>query len=629
MGCYDVTHVYDPVGNRTLKLDGGSRTTSVYNGVNRIVYSQDGTGRTTITYDVDGNLTKEVKPSGQITTSVWDAENMNGAVLLPDTTRVTYTYNGNHQRVRKDAAGGTRKYVYNLENLLTETDVSNVTQAVYTLEPVQYGNLVSQRQLVGASWNAIYYHYDALGSTDSLSDSMAVVSDTYTYTAFGKLQASTGTTTNLFTWAGELGYVRDTETGEYGLRVRQYQPDKARFKSQDPVGFVPDPISLYRYVGNNAVTAVDPSGLEGKLCPKALPSSPTLNNRTAPLDDLIRDLVAEEFCERRKCNRPPTSGMPSLPPRTSCIPRFGPRTPYPFPTRFGGPADLWERTGEALCELGIAGLDVGTSVTPLVSDIRDTVEFVTREDVITGEKLDDIARLITLIGLVIPFIPAKWLRVIRESVEVTWRWLKTSLRNAPGYLAERARRLLAQLGELRKKLDGAISKADNAEKSLGDFDCRRPRYQPGAEIDELIDPIDNIPTKPKGGDLSPDAPTIPLKPTTAVGELASLGALEGKSGAEISARLTADGFTSVTAKNGGTIWTKAMPDGNTAVVRIDPPMIRPKPKGFADEVPHIHKEVVPTNKVKNGNYAPKDATKLDDSCNPSTDPGKTHIPGGQ
>ena len=71
-----------------------------------------------------------------------------------------------------------------------------------------------------------------------------------------------------------------------------------------------------------------------------------------------------------------------------------------------------------------------------------------------------------------------------------------------------------------------------------------------------------------------------------------------------------------------------MPDGNTAVVRIDPAMVRARPRGFADEVPHIHKEIVPTSKVTSGNYAPADATKLDDACIPSTDPSKTHIPGG-
>jgi len=44
----------------------------------------------------------------------------------------------------------------------------------------------------------------------------------YVYLAFGETKASTGTTTNLFTWVGELGYARDVETGEYNLRERGY-----------------------------------------------------------------------------------------------------------------------------------------------------------------------------------------------------------------------------------------------------------------------------------------------------------------------------------------------------------------------------------------------------------------------
>jgi RHS repeat-associated protein len=234
--------------------------TSVYNGANQIVWSQDGSGRTTITYDADGNLTREVKPSGQITTSVWDAENMNSAVLLPDTTRVTYTYNADNLRVRKDTASGTRKYVFDLQNPFTETDGSDVTQAVYVVEPQTYGNIVSQRQLVGGIWNSVYYHFDALGSTGSLSDGMAVVTDTYTYTAFGETKASTGTTTNAYTWVGELGYFRDVETGSYNLHERPYEPDKARMKNPDPLGLEIDP-NEYRIVGNNPVNAVDPSGM--------------------------------------------------------------------------------------------------------------------------------------------------------------------------------------------------------------------------------------------------------------------------------------------------------------------------------------------------------------------------------
>lgn len=92
--------------------------------------------------------------------------------------------------------------------------------------------------------------------------------------------------------------------------------------------------------------------------------------------------------------------------------------------------------------------------------------------------------------------------------------------------------------------------------------------------------------------------------------------------------MTALSFSQITGNNGGTIWTKTAADGNTAAVRVDPPMVRQNPKGFADEVPHVHKEIVPTKDVSNGNYPPSAATKLNDSSNSSSDPRQTHIPGG-
>ena len=114
---------------------------------------------------------------------------------------------------------------------------------------------------------------------------------------------------------------------------------------------------------------------------------------------------------------------------------------------------------------------------------------------------------------------------------------------------------------------------------------------------------------------------------TALDELGQLPSLAGKTVSEIEYLLKSQGYTSVPAKNGGAIWTKNLPDGNTAAVRLDPPTVRDVPKGFADEIPHAHKEIVPTVNVENGNYKPNQSvTTLDDACCATTDPSKTHIP---
>ncbi|MBS0266547.1 MAG: RHS repeat-associated core domain-containing protein, partial [Planctomycetes bacterium] len=256
---YNVTYTYDPAGNRTVKMESGARTTSTYDAANRLKTAQDGTGRTTFTFDAAGNQTKQVSPSGTITTSVWNFENMNTATRLSSSSIVTLVYNGDQMRVEKDSSSSTRKLIYDGQNILQETDGSNLTQAAYTLEPQEFGNLVSQRQNQSGTWVQVYYAFDGLGSTDSLTNGSQVITDTYTYFAFGVIKASTGTTTNLFTWVGQLGYVRDTETGEYQLHVRQLLPDRGRFKSQDPLGVQPD-ANLARYVGNSPVTETDPSG---------------------------------------------------------------------------------------------------------------------------------------------------------------------------------------------------------------------------------------------------------------------------------------------------------------------------------------------------------------------------------
>ena len=53
------------------------------------------------------------------------------------------------------------KYLWDGDNILAETDGSDTVTTVYTNEPQQYGNLISQRSGTTTS----YFHFDALGST--------------------------------------------------------------------------------------------------------------------------------------------------------------------------------------------------------------------------------------------------------------------------------------------------------------------------------------------------------------------------------------------------------------------------------------------------------------------------------
>jgi len=123
------------------------------------------------------------------------------------------------------------------------------------------------------------------------------------------------------------------------------------------------------------------------------------------------------------------------------------------------------------------------------------------------------------------------------------------------------------------------------------------------------------------------AATETVGPATADDELKSLPQLKGMDQSAIADTLRARGYTEVPAKSGGSVWTKDLPDGDTAAVRLDPPNAR-SPSDFADAVEHAHKEIVPSSKVVEGNYHPKFATTLDDFCNATTCKASIHIPTG-
>ena len=54
--------------------------------------------------------------------------------------------------------------------------------------------------------------------------------------------------------------VFDFETGLYSNRARDLDPTTGRWTTQDPMGFAAGDANLYRYVGNMATMATDPSG---------------------------------------------------------------------------------------------------------------------------------------------------------------------------------------------------------------------------------------------------------------------------------------------------------------------------------------------------------------------------------
>lgn len=146
------------------------------------------------------------------------------------------------------------------DNIDEEYDDDGNVLASYTHEPGLHGRLISEHR----NGHTYYHHYDAQGNTVAITDENGNVTDTIAYTANGEVTERTGTTETPFQFGGEHGYYTDLETGEISVRRRDYEPPIGRWLSLDPAGLLDD-INRYRYVRNNPISLIDPSGLQAEL----------------------------------------------------------------------------------------------------------------------------------------------------------------------------------------------------------------------------------------------------------------------------------------------------------------------------------------------------------------------------
>jgi RHS repeat-associated protein len=109
-----------------------------------------------------------------------------------------------------------------------------------------------------------FYHPDALGSSNILTDRSGNLVQHYEYATFG--QTSYQNNTSAFPVSSRYtGQIADDETGLYYYGGRYYDPQLGRFIQPDPT--VPDPtdsqsFNRYSYCRNNPLNQTDPSGFD-------------------------------------------------------------------------------------------------------------------------------------------------------------------------------------------------------------------------------------------------------------------------------------------------------------------------------------------------------------------------------
>lgn len=244
-----VGYRYDPGGNRLAR-------SSTLAAVDTASYSYDANDRLAADqYDANGNTTA----AGGASYSY----NFENRLVGLNGGQVAYYYDGDGNRVAKTEGGVTTYFLVDSLNPTGYAQVLDEISQGAVQRSYLYGlDLVSQRQRDAQGWATHYYGYDGHGSTRLLTDAAGAVSDTYTYDAFGALTAATGTTPNLYRYAGEQ---LDPNLGFYYLRARYMSPEAGRFWTKDTfAGHIRDPLSLHKYLYTHAnpINNLDPSGQE-------------------------------------------------------------------------------------------------------------------------------------------------------------------------------------------------------------------------------------------------------------------------------------------------------------------------------------------------------------------------------
>ena len=235
----DTTYNYDPLGNRTTVVAGGTATVYVANELNQYA----SVGGIECAYDDTGNMTSFGRAGYAYD---WD-----GRLTLStsETMRVEFAYDGLGRLARRSAGSETATSTYDGWQLIWQTEPSELTRRRYVCGDRLDEQIVTRIQNTNG-----FAHTDGLGSTVLTSSDSADVLHGISYAAYGAIaEGADLRMRHLFT-----GRMWDVDSSIYHFRTRVYSPHLGRFLQPDPAVFSPN---SYLYVGNSPVVWVDPLGL--------------------------------------------------------------------------------------------------------------------------------------------------------------------------------------------------------------------------------------------------------------------------------------------------------------------------------------------------------------------------------
>jgi RHS repeat-associated protein len=251
----DLTYGFDLTGRRTTVAGGLARTalpaavsSPTYNAANQLT-SWNGAS---LTYDLDGNLTSDGN-----STYAWNARGQTTAIT--GGTTASFIYDAAGRRINRTVAGTATNFAYDGVN-----GVQEQVGASPTSNQLAGGLDQTIRRIDGAGTRDLLV--DALGSSAALVDTAGAIQTSYTYEPYGATSVTGTASANPSQFTGR----ENDGTGLYHYRARYYSPAMSRFISEDPAGFAAGDPNLYRYVGNDPINTIDPSGMFGPAISCAL-----------------------------------------------------------------------------------------------------------------------------------------------------------------------------------------------------------------------------------------------------------------------------------------------------------------------------------------------------------------------
>uniref|UniRef100_UPI0018DB2F08 glycohydrolase toxin TNT-related protein n=1 Tax=Massilia rhizosphaerae TaxID=2784389 RepID=UPI0018DB2F08 len=270
-----VRYRYDERGNLVERTQNGLRAEYAWDAFNRMTRAMTDHGVTTFAYDPLGRRIAK------------HSQAVEGTVFR-ETARTMYGWDGDtlalESSVRKGHAASERTvhYVYERDSfvplvqatrsqalrLAPTTDVKalmagNDGKYDIALDPLWSGEYEQEAEPFGKDEIA-FYQCDHLGTPQELTDHEGKVAWSAQYKAWGQAKEAIGEAARK---AGIRNPIRfqgqyfDEETGLHYNRHRYYDPDMARYLTQDPIGLLGG-INTYAYTPN-PVGWLDPLGLSG------------------------------------------------------------------------------------------------------------------------------------------------------------------------------------------------------------------------------------------------------------------------------------------------------------------------------------------------------------------------------